>query len=300
MASQGDSLGRGGLGPTPEPPFEPQSQTQLAGFKDSWINPAALVYIDLNDQLLITVYNQGTPPYLITVCGRLMRVDGRVIRFSFDVQAQANTYVWQVQQLAEGYLLDVCAFYQNGPGQRASDFIQVMLLRGGSADDNQTTLLVSGYMNGTTVIGWPWSALTDPTDGAGLLTMVNVPSPGAGNEWYYTTPATTRTKIRQIGFHLTTDAVAPFRRVKVLIFAGTDFLMIAPSTTAQAGSTNQWYNVGAYPFATPIAGEVDFIPMPPNVVVPQSTQIGTVTDNLDIGDQYAGIWLLTEQWIDGM
>jgi hypothetical protein len=202
--------------------------------------------------------------------------------------------------LQEGYLLSVAASSATATG-RGSTFVRCWLQQRGAtgASIAPAMVLFADYTTQTAPIGWPPGRVLYPTEGTGLALELNPSNPSAGTDWSYQVPTSTRMRIESIGAKLVTSSTAGARVVHVYVLSGGGRgawscavqQSIPASTTAQfSAAPGQFSSV------------VDTVsingPLPSPMILTSSSTIGVSTSNIQAGDQWSNIVLLTEQWID--
>lgn len=298
MVENKDALGRGISPATTEPPYEPMSNTQVVENCADKLKGPGLVYIELQDRLLIKQFCSPVQNAAVTVQGRIMRPDGQVVVFrtvgTTNPGAITNTYL----DLCEGYLLDVVAWVPGGNLGHGAQFIQVCIARGFGATPDISAVLISGNLGGSRALGWPFSELMDSTDGQGYVDSVSAGNPAAGAEWVYTVPATVKQRIRSVFFTLTTAVAVATRIVTLVVDDGANIFGQFPATISQLASLTNTYTGSAAPNNSLVLVTQGMIALPPDLILPQLSRIRTVTTALQGADQYSTIRIERETWTD--
>jgi len=286
--------------PVPTEPVEVHSAPEIALVEGFLTKGPGLVYMELSDRLLVRAW---VPNYAgSTNCilrGRLMRTDGQVIVFEYPFVAPATGLTSYLFDLAEGYLLDVTVQAIAGY-TRGRLWVQAGIARGTLANFSTSALLISDYLNGSEIVGWPWGTPRNSLDGQGDILAVQVSNPSAGADWVYTVTAGYRTRIRSVSFLLTTSASVATREVTLIIDDGAHIVGQFAATVTQAASLAIQYTGSAAPYAPVTQPAVANIPLPPDLVLPSTYRLRSSTAAIQAADQYSVIYVLQENYIDGL
>jgi hypothetical protein len=152
-----------------------------------------------------------------------------------------------------------------------------------TTDDNGSTALVEALIDGA-------------VHGPGTTKSIIGTDPAAGSEISETVPANAIWKwIAGLGT-LVTDATVADRRVHVTLDNGTSPWWEGVSSSIQAASLTNKYNIGA-----PVAAVIDtahFIALPIDTYLKGGDRIITVTDLLKAGDNWGAPQFRVEEWHD--
>lgn len=140
-----------------------------------------------------------------------------------------------------------------------------------------------------------------PTSGAGTINGVQevkkVASPAAGADWTYTVPGGYWQRLLGGSARLVTSAVVATRQAWIQYTDGTNVLTASSTTGGMtAGATWKLFISGG-----PVAGNgvatanFELLALPGIWLQPGYT-IGTVTNLIDVGDQWSSIVLWVESW----
>lgn len=124
----------------------------------------------------------------------------------------------------------------------------------------------------------------------GIKQVVNVPNPGAGNQWSARVPGGEQWFIRAGLFQFATSAVVANRQVKLsLTVDGVIVYQMADSTLVTASQTviyNTYMSDSPVPVASGLTiGQLQM----PELALPPGSTIGTVTLAMDVGDAFTNI-----------
>jgi len=122
--------------------------------------------------------------------------------------------------------------------------------------------------------------------------LIQIPNPAAGADILFPCPANTRLEIIGIHLTLTTDANIANRNVDFIIGCGVADLLHFDMNILHAASTARDYHIVAGQIQ-PIfsVGLVRWCPAPPSIPLVASHSFRTVTDFIQVGDQYSAIYI---------
>lgn len=130
-----------------------------------------------------------------------------------------------------------------------------------------------------------------------LVTEVIIPSPAAGADFVQAVPAGEIWELLSASYRLTTSAVVANRRSSLRVRDPNGRLIDQDDAAAvQAASlaVDYVYDLLAAP---PVSQVVQSMPLPaPFIPLPPGFVIGSVSQLLDVGDQYSNITLMVRQW----
>ena len=131
----------------------------------------------------------------------------------------------------------------------------------------------------------------------GRLRSITGTDPAAGAEISEIVPARTRWRLISIYLSLTTDTTVINRRIRLIIENPTNSLFQIYLSTLQTASATWYYSFSK--ISTPETRVFSRIYIPiPTFILPTLSNIRTVTDNLQAGDNYGTPQILVEEWID--
>ncbi len=123
------------------------------------------------------------------------------------------------------------------------------------------------------------------------------PDPAPGSEILEVVPARRRWILHAIRFILTTDGNDSSRFVHLILDDGTNIFLDICVTAAHAKSTTKIYNFSSFGSTQLEPNDCLYIPLPP-LPLKESYRIRTITDGIQVGDDYTAPQLLVEEWID--
>lgn len=271
--------------------------SQIA-YETARVQPPSSLYVGLND-FLVVEFTSPEQTAQIEVTGRLLEPDGSVKVFDVPIQVTAPVSGGQVTiTLTEGFLLNVALISRMTTFQRGKIWVTVSLQRGLQLI-NPTFLqaLISEYVWTGSIMQWPGSPLRSPTEGPGSLEVLKT-TVGAGVDWSLLIPAQVRARVYSIRANLIADAVAGNRTVT---FSINDS---APSTVYRANPpaaqlANQNFGYTFAPAQQRAVAATDEVAnsIPDPTFLGPNMNVKVVTSGLDVGDQWTGIEMLVEKWV---
>lgn len=135
-----------------------------------------------------------------------------------------------------------------------------------------------------------------------LTTEKIVASPAAGAEWSLAVPARTTWEVLSVRHKLTTSAVVANRAagLKVSDPNGLTLYQLSPQAVI-AASLNSFIDFLPGLGATEAIQQQQALLPTPAPILTEGWTIGSLTGNIDVGDQYSGIVLTVREWtLDAM
>lgn len=202
--------------------------------------------------------------------------------------------------LAEGYLLALSV--TSTAATAGQSFTTALLARAsdGLAFPPAAQVLLADYPTAGQASAWPGVFVKQSAANAGATSSVHITSPGPGAEWSFTFGPAARTRLHAASFVMTSSASAATRMVRLLIkdSSGNILSLLAPNASFTGSQiANYTYGLGCVALhSTIVVGNTtDLMPLPVMDMLPNWT-VGTLTNNLDAGDQWSGITLTLETW----
>jgi hypothetical protein len=163
--------------------------------------------------------------------------------------------------------------------------------RGGANDFG--LLLVDGYVGGGASVMWPYAPHGTADAQRGKWQETINAAPAAGAEHTLLLLAGVYIDITAISAVLITDANVANRLVN--FWVATSGLIVVRNASAngivQAASLTVEYHALAGMGAAAVATATDVVCSMPFITAPSLGEIGTVTDNIQVGDQYSDMWV---------
>lgn len=312
--------------PGPQQPgeFASAAVPNVVTFGFEGIGPPSPLYIQRDDQLVIEAATTTATSDLVFVTARLLLpvapsagqpVQGAggvptavpqrgstIIPIVFTATAGANGVLTATTiPLAEGYLLSV-GVTGNTALKRGTTFVRVWINRGAvsTLSPNAATVLIADYVTQTAVVGWPYGRVLSPPEGPGNVKNVPIGAPGAGVDWTTTQPGGVRWRLQSWNAQLVTSATVANRIVRgfiktgggSIVWQGSPSAVIPASQTVQVSAASGQFTASTDPATVGVA-------LPSPAMVNGAFIIGVSTTGLQAGDQWSGIQLHVEEWLDG-
>ena len=287
-------------GPSPaEDTFTVYSHKGNVRFLSRAVQPPSAVYVDVDDVLQVGCASSQTGE-VVTVSYRLLRADGELIKGQFQLFPQnTRAVVTKQEPLAEGFLLSVSCRAAVAT-TRGQTFVRVFLTDPALGGGQPSYMLMADYVTTAMAPAHPNGRVLAPTEGPGWPHNFNPATPGVGLNWSAQVPANARWAIKSCFFNFNTDGTAGNRDVGILILSGGTIVWegfaiqtVGPTAATQygAGRLTPWTT--ANPDAIQLA-------LPPDVALLSFGQIGSVFTNNGPGDQFSGIGIQVEEWLDNV
>lgn len=284
----------------PDPDFVSASQALLTTWTLKGVEPPSPIYVTRDDTLVMEVWNslanlQVTCSYrfLDALTGQV--IVGPLIAFPGATRALQNFST----TLGEGFLLAVQVGHPNVGPRRGQTFVVVALERGFPNSSFGSTTLIADYLTENVPLGWPGARQESSIEGPGFIRNIVVANPAAGADIVNTVPANARWRPIAFQYALTTSATVATRTSQVVLAdnLGNAFFQNTQGAT-QAASLTVVYNWSTLTNITPVVLGQTLNTFPPGVFLEAGWQINTVTNAIQAGDQYSGIRLQVEEWIE--
>ncbi|MBA7590501.1 hypothetical protein ES708_32625 [subsurface metagenome] len=131
----------------------------------------------------------------------------------------------------------------------------------------------------------------------GRILSITGTDPAVSTDILETAPDRRRWRLCSVHFTLITDENEANRQISIIIDDGTNTLLKLTIQNVQAASLTRNYTLANFSVTEVLVGEDLFHPLPP-LCLPAGFRFRTVTDNLQIGDNYSAPQALIEEWID--
>jgi hypothetical protein len=272
------------------------TDTLATGIQDR-IAPTGMLFTP-DVHLLLAVMNAAAG---VTVTFTGVYLDDRLqpVVFQQDLIPTTNRVpTTMVLPCSSGVVLSLDARASAGTPRRGQCFVRVSLIKGTTANAPSIGTLLQGYVQDTTVLGYPGSAIEPSTTGAGAIRSVQVAAPAAGADWTTTVPTNARWRIQAIRAALVASANAANRIPVLTIDDGATVLFeSASAVTVVASQTATYAALAGVPFFT-IGTRSYQLPLPAGLVLQGGHRIRMATAAIDAADQWGAAQLLVEEWIE--
>lgn len=308
MATEGERNRGGGAYSTPGvdtpaskgPLFETATVTPFLPLKVRDVDPPAVEYVTEQDVLTLLVWN-SLAGLTITVTYRILRaVDGQIDIGQTQFQPVATrTLQTFTLTFPQGFLLNVQVGHPNVGPRRGQTFCVLALQRNvGTATAFGTATLFADYLTENNPLGWPGAKQSSAIDGPGFIRNIIPANPAAGADIINTVPPNARWRPIAFQYALVTSAAVANRVSAIVLTDGAAAFFQNNQPPAQAASTTVVYNWSTLTNQTAVVLGQVLTPFPAGVLLEPGWQINTVTNAIQAGDQYSGIRLCVEEWIE--
>ncbi len=267
------------------------------GFEAQRAGPPTHVYIGQEDWASVTAYN-AVAGATFSVFLRILTPQGIVVPFEDDYSpAATRAAVTNDRPLTEGYLLSATVRTTSAV-KRGQLYCQLQLRRNGPPAGVLYHTFISDYVHLGYAPFWPAATQRGPTEGPGILRSFNVPNPAAGADWAQAVPTGARWRLVSLQATLSTSVVVANRNPGLVFDDGANIFWSAPSQRISAASSAlaySWGNQGVVALTTASTGSGDT--MPPEYLF-AGFRVRATTVALQAADQWSGINLLVEEWIE--
>jgi hypothetical protein len=263
------------------------------------IQPPPQLYLYKEDDILWDVLSDSGP-ITVSLEGTILQPSGITSRFTSDLTAPNIGLVsWQRFHAGEGFLLQVSIRAKTAGHNPGRVYIQLGISRDQTEKTAVTRQLIAGYIVDNFSLTWPWGVQKNWLEGPGWVHDIIVADPAAGANWIATVPAPQRWRLKSVLYTFTCSGVAANRRSRLVVLGefGQQNVNTQPVLQQIAGSTNTYSYFNGAPFVVPVAGVNVALPLP-DVVLHSGGSISSSTNGLDAGDQYSGIALQVESWVE--
>lgn len=309
----------------PDPAFRSAALPNIVTFGLEGIAPPSPLYIQRDDQLVIAAVTNIAGGETVTINGRVLlapfprggQPDNPTAgdptqqpQSSNIIEPMSNAFALttpyqsfiKVIPLTEGYLLGLTCVTQNAQ-TRGQTFVRGYINRGitGLAATGASQVLFSDYVTTAHPTGWPNGRTVHGTEGPGNIRVIVVGNPAAGADWSQIVTLGARWRISSVNALLTTSAAVANRLPQIRLRHLSNTIWLGPPSQLVPASTAA--NVSSGPNSVSSAT----VPTLVNCALPDfpilagsgaTTDISSVTVNIQAADQWSNIALEIEEWLD--
>lgn len=260
------------------------------------VGGAHLITRDTN--LRIDSFNAASGVTL-TIVVRSIGFDGTPIVDIFnhapntDRSIKTDTYL-----LSDGWLLSCQVYASSGSPRRGQCFVRVQLIQGLTGATLSLATLVQGYVQDTTALAYPGSAIEPSTAGRGVIRSITGTNPAAGAEISETVPTNARWRLLAIRAIFNADPTVATRAFTMQLDDGSSiYFQSGANVTATASQSPvvQWAAGGG---GAASSGTVPVSHIAQRHYLMGGHRIRTTTNNLQAGDDWGAPQYLVEEWIE--
>lgn len=276
----------------PRPPLGiPAPSGLTSGVIGQWVTP---------DDILIVAVRSALAGVTLGFNARIWNPDTGVDEITQQIlPGSARALQFFSFQLYYGYLVSAALQAVSGTPRRGQILGTIVLARPPAASFLPKMILAQDYVTSQYGPLWPGGRQNLGVEGPGMLYSQSVTQPAAGADWVQAVPTGARWLLHGIYATLVT-AVAAGNRQPILVFDdGANKLAAQNTALVQAASlTNDWSWDPASPSTGLFANSVNEVDLPFPVPLFAGWRVRPITLNLAAADQWSGIRLLVEEWLE--
>lgn len=283
--------------------YTPAGPAHLVTWQVKRVVPPSPLYVDVDDKLNVGVASFWTNE-VVTVNYRLLRAaDGVIVRGQFTVTAPTPyTLSTKQQQLAEGYLLSVSCKAALG-ATRGQTFVRLFIGAGSYGAGQPAYMLMSDYVTTAMAPAFPNGRQVSPIEGPGWVHTYSA-APAAGADFVMTAPSNSRLRVINVNGVLATSAAVATRAPHLQLFPTTDnnSITATPATLAASLTVGYVWGPGLSKYNDGVTRISDGLPDGWIIMGGQAgfNSVGSVTGNLQVGDQWSHVYMTVEEWLDNV
>lgn len=269
----------------------PGAARLTGGILAEWVTP---------DDLLIAVVRNSLAGVSLALSGRVWHPDDGVKEIDFPMaptsDRSANTFS---RNLSLGYLVSLAVRVTAGAPRRGQTLATMLIARPPAASFGTKMILAQDYVTSNYGPLWPGGRQTLGVEGPGILSSFVVATPAAGADWVQAVPTGARWLLHGIYATLAT-AIAAGNRQPLLVFDdGVNRVAAQNTALVQAASlTNDWSWDPGTPSTGLFQSNVNEVDLPFPVPLFAGWRVRTITGAIAAADQWSGIRLLVEEWLE--
>jgi hypothetical protein len=258
----------------------------------------APAYLRNDDQLELGVISTVTP-VTVRFTGYFLGPDGVVQIASWDLAAPSaygSTYLYVTP--GECLILSLTALSTGGTFYRGQVYVSASIM---VPDPNYQTYparLIGAYLTSGNVPSFPSGVQSDMLEGPGAPRVITGANPAAGAEISVTVPDNCRWRLLGMKFTLVTAAAAATRQVHIVISDGTTVVADYPAGGTQIISLTRTYYAAVFGVNNALITASEYVNLPPDIILTAGWKIATVTDAMDVGDDYGAPALYVEESVE--
>lgn len=291
----------GGQYVAPEDVFQIMSTRPAVRFLTQAVQPPSIVYVNVDDDIVVGAAS-SLPGEVLTVSYRLLKANGDIVLGQFTVSPASDRSVKVYQEsLTEGFLLSVSCKAKQAV-TRGQTFARVFLSNPSLGNGTPSYMLMADYVTTAMAPAFPNGRQLSPVEGPGFINHVPLSAAPLGSDFTAIIPTNARWRLISILGTLITSAVVGNRSAGLKVAIGGQTVGIIPAPVAQPASSTFIYtwgvNSGPYGDVTN-TWAVPLLSLP---ILPQqgTSFVGSFTTGIQAGDDWSGIVLAVEEWLDNV
>jgi hypothetical protein len=288
----------GGVNADVSEPFALQSAVPEVTYDFDDAEPPWECYLGVNDRLLLQNW-ASVVGVVVTFNVLLLRPDNQVVPFKYTMVSVADFNEHNiVVQVAEGYILSASMTIGTQLGNRQYVWGCMSLARAPFTDQDAYRTLCQGSLNKFTGMSFPAMPPTRFVDGAGNLSSYTQNNPAAGADFIYSVPGNVRQRLQSLSCTFTASAVAGNRLVNFIIDDGATVVANIPTGITVVASGMNVFTLGDSLLQTAAFNGASTAASPSNLLLRAGWRIRSSTGGILAGDQWSGIQLAMQDWIE--
>jgi hypothetical protein len=288
------------LGTTPtSDTFVVESVKPNVGFLKRGVQPPSNVYIETSDQLIVGVATSAIGEVL-TVSYRILRYDGIVIHGQFTISPPSTrTVTIHAEPLTEGFLLSMSCKAAVAT-TRGQTFVRAFLTKPSLGAGQPSYMLMADYVTTAMAPAFPNGRNITPVEGPGNPRSISVTPPAAGADWLLRVPVNARWKVRALTATLSASAAVANRFPSFALSSAGNTVSDSGTLVALTANQSVIYNGMAIPSPATRPTFFDILSIPPDLSLLANDLIQSNTVAIQAFDQWTGISVAVEEWLDNV
>jgi hypothetical protein len=256
------------------------------------------IYVGPADLLNVLSWNSLGTVTQITLSGRFLNLQGKVVSFSErHVPNTDRSFAVSTHQLGEGWLLSLQCVSNSNPliGQT---FIRAAVTRSSGTPSTTHITLLQGFVGLFQALAWPGSPLVNTISQPGAIRVVTGTDPAAGAECSDAVPTGARWRILSYTATFVADATVINRFPIITIDDGANIQYRGESAEAVTASQTRIFHAapGTHRLALVNSHETWLFPIGLRMLA--GHRVRTQTNNLQAGDNWGAPQILVEEWLE--
>lgn len=256
------------------------------------------IWIEHSDRLYVAAYS-SVASLVVQFSGYFRKMNGEVIEYAVIVNPTSDRAVTEGNQFfGAGFLLSCVATLASGNASRGQCYVRAMVQRSTGTPMVKLHNVLGGYVTDDYSPSFPYGKIEGPLEGPGNLRSITGTDPAAGSEMSESVPTGARWRLHGVQVVMVADANVANRQVVLKIDDGTNLLFSAGATVNQTASQSNRMYFASYGTedTSNSSALLNFIPV--TTLLLPGWRIRTITDNLQVGDNFGAPQLAVEEWIE--
>lgn len=263
------------------------------------VQPPSSVYVTTDDDLVIACATSQTGE-AVTVSYRLLRADGQIVLGQGVIRpASDRSLKVHSESLCEGFLLSVSCKAAVAT-TRGQTFARIFLSNPSLGGGQPSYMLMSDYVTTAMAPAFPNGRQLAPTEGPGNIVTQAIANPGAGNDWFFAVFPNARWRLICFEAQFVASAAAGIRVPAFEVNVGARPAFRGGAAAGVAPGATLVYSGAAMPANATPATLVANMPIPPGIFLLPGGTFQVNTENLDVADNWFGVTLHAEEWLDNV